>query len=337
MTMLKAGVIGFGGLGHVHATAYAKRTDVQLVAVADIDPERLTGKSVEINLGEGQSFDTRSVRTYRSGDMMLAHEALDLVSICLPTDLHAKFAIRALRKGLHVLTEKPMSRTLRQADAELAAQEQSGRLLMVAQCLRFWPCYERLLEAHQSGEFGNLLMLSMRRVSAPPGWGGPHSWFMDGRRSGGCLLDLHVHDTDFVNHLLGVPEAVVATGKSHISGAIDNSFTQYVYPQGPLVMAEANWSYGGGFSMGFAAFFEQATLEVGYRDGKLRLLRPGREPEEMNLPATNAYEAEIGYFINCIQSGKSPERCLPASTRETMRIALCEERSALAGGRRIRL
>jgi len=335
--MLRAGVIGFGGLGHVHAAAYAKRTDVQLVAVADIDPERLTGKSIKINLGENQAFDLQAVRTYRSANRMLAHEALDLVSICLPTDLHAKVAVRALQKGVHVLTEKPMSRTLRQADAAIAAQEQSGRLLMVAQCLRFWPCYERLLAAHRSGEFGRLLMLSMRRISGSPGWGGARSWFLDGRRSGGCLLDMHIHDTDFVNHLLGVPEAVVATGRSHVSGAIDNSFTQYVYPDGPVVMAEASWSYGGGFNMAFVASFERATLEMGYCDATLRVLRSGQAPETLELPATSAYDAEIDYFVGCIQCGKPPERCLPASTRETMRIALCEERSALAGGKRIKL
>ena len=208
---------------------------------------------------------------------------------------------------------------------------------MVAQCLRFWPCYERVVEAHRSGEFGRLLMLSMRRISAAPGWGGTRSWFTDGRRSGGCLLDMHIHDTDFVNHLLGLPEAVVTTGRTHVSGAIDISFTQYLFPDGPAVMAESCWSYGGGFNMAFAAFFEQATLEMGYRDGDLRLLRPGREAETVASPPASAYEREIDYFVGCVQSGRPPERCLPSSTRETMRMALAEERSARAGGTRVKL
>jgi len=333
--MLNVGVIGFGGLGHVHAAAYAKRTDVSLVSVADNDPERLNGKAIELNLGPGQSFDMRNVHTYPGADEMFAVEKLDLVSICLPTDLHAACAIQALKRGVHVLCEKPMSRTLREADALVATQACSGRLLMVAQCLRFWPCYERVVAAHRSGEFGRLLMLSMRRISASPGSGGARTWFLDGARSGGCLLDMHIHDTDFVNYLLGMPEAVVATGRTHVTGAIDNSFTQYVFPDGPVVMAESSWSYGGRFCMAFAAIFEKATLEMGYRDNDL--LRPGQAPEKIQLPGVSAYEQEIGYLIDCIKAGATPDRCLPASTRETMRIAMAEERSALAGGRRVKL
>ena len=335
--MLNVGVIGFGGMGHVHAAAYARRTDARLVAVADCDPARLSGQAINLNLGPGQSFDMRGVHTYPGADEMFAAEKLDLVSICLPTDLHASSALQALKLGVHVLCEKPMSRTLREADALVAAQARSGRLLMVAQCLRFWPCYERVVAAHRSGEFGRLLMLSMRRISASPGWSGTRSWFLDGTRSGGCLLDMHIHDTDFVNHLLGVPELVVTTGRTQVSGAIDNSFTQYVFPDGPVVMAESSWSYGGGFCMAFTAMFERATLEMGYRDGDLYLLRPGQAPEKLELSAVSAYDQEVGYLIDCIQAGTPPARCLPASTRETMRIALAEERSALAGGRRVKL
>src|SRR5450759_3366708 len=134
---------------------------------------------------------------------------------------------------------------------------------MIAQCLRFWPCYEKVQEVYRSGELGRLLMLSMRRVSPCPGWGGADTWFKDGKRSGGCLLDMHIHDTDFANCLLGVPQAVMTTGATYATGAIDNAVTQYVYGNGLAVMAESSWAYGGGFVMSFCAIFEKATLEMG--------------------------------------------------------------------------
>ena len=335
--MLKIGIIGFGGMGHVHASQYVKTPDTCLTAVADIRPEQLKGQAMELNIGPGEACDMQDVATYLSGDEMLAAEALDLVSVCLPTDIHADYTVKALTAGCHVLCEKPMSRTLAQADDAIVARDRSGKQLMVAQCLRFWPCYERLVEAYGSGEFGKLLMLSMRRVSAPPGWGAARSWFMDGTRSGGALLDMHIHDTDFANHLLGVPTAVTTVGTPHCSGAIDNAVTHYHYDGGPVVMAETSWSYSGGFKMGFCALFENATLEMGYQDDNLTLLRPGQLPETLELPSEGGYEREIAYLIDCIRADRKPERCTAESTRETMRIALAEEASALAGGERVAL
>ncbi len=334
---LKVGVIGFGGMGHFHAAVYAKRADTELAAVADIRPEQLSGKSMELNIGTGAAVDMSAVHGYLTAEEMLAKEKLDIVSICLPTDLHVEYTVKALAAGCHVLCEKPMSRTLKEADAAVAAQKRSGKLLMIAQCLRFWPCYERVVDAQRSGEFGKLLHLSMRRVSGLPGWGGPMTWFRDGKRIGGCLLDMHIHDVDFANCLLGVPAAVVATGLVGETGAIDNSFTQYIYPDGPLVMAEASWSYGMGFKMSFSAIFEKATFEMGYTDGNLTLGQTGQKQVNVELPAGGGHEREIEYFVDCVKTGQQPERCTPFSTRETIRIALAEEKSALAGGKRIAL
>jgi predicted dehydrogenase len=337
MGKLQVGIIGFGGMGHFHGGVYAKRQDAQLTAVADIRPEQLSGKSMEINIGTGAACDMSAVHTYTQADEMLAKEKLDLVSICLPTDLHAEYTVKALEAGCHVLCEKPMSRTLQEADAEIAAQKRSGTFLMIAQCLRFWPCYEKVAEVYNSGELGKLLMLSMRRVSGTPGWGGAQTWFRDGARSGGCLLDMHIHDTDFANSLLGVPKSVITTGNVFATGAIDNAVTQYVYDGQVAVMAETSWAYGGGFVMSFCAIFEKGTLEMGYKDNDLWLMCPGQKAQKVELPAGGGYEREIDYFIGCIRAGRPPARCLPFSTRESMRIALAEEKSALAGGKTVRL
>jgi predicted dehydrogenase len=148
---------------------------------------------------------------------------------------------------------------------------------------------------------------------------------------------MHIHDTDFANCLLGVPRAVFTVGATHRTGAIDNAVTQYLYDGKVAVMAETSWSYGHGFSMSFCAIFEDATLEMGYKDGSLRLLRAGQEPASVELPAAGGHEREIDYFLGCVKEGRDPERCTPFSTRETMRIALAEEASALAGGRLVEL
>ena len=329
--MLNVGVIGFGGMGHFHAASFMQHPDVRLAAVADILPERLSGESMSINIGDGAACDMSGVHAYTSADEMLASEGLDIVSICTPTDIHAEYAIRAFDAGCHVLCEKPMSRALSEADAQIEAQKRSGKLFMIAQCLRFWPCYEKLAEVYRAGVYGKLLMLSMRRVSPCPGWDAD-SWFADGQRSGGALLDMHIHDTDFTNWLLGVPRAVITVGATHTTGAIDNAVTQYVYDNGPTVMAETSWCYAHGFTMSFCAIFEDATLEMGYTDGDLTLIRGEGGSTKMELSDETGHDREIAYFLDCVRTGREPEKCTPFSTRETMRIALAEEQSALAGG-----
>jgi len=335
--MLRIGIIGFGGMGHNHASHYLRRNDCRLVAIADKRPEQLQGKSLEINVGAPEPVRLSGIQIFASGDEMLRRAEMDIVSICLPTDLHAEYAIKALRAGCHVLCEKPMSRTLHQADAMLRVREKSGRLLMIAQCLRFWPCYEKVVEVHRSGEFGRLLFLSLRRVSAAPRWASDN-WFLDGRRSGGALIDLHVHDTDFVNHLLGVPAAVVTTGLPGESGAIDTAATQYHYPGGPVVVAETTWAKAGPFNMSFLAVFEGVTLEMGCRDADLFLARKGeKEYAKVPLAPGTGHGRTVDYFVECVKAGREPERCTPWSTRETMRIAFAEEKSARASGRRVGL
>jgi predicted dehydrogenase len=333
--MLKVGIIGFGGMGHHHAARYPKIPDIELVAVADSRPGQLEASALQINLGASGVCDLSEVRTYRSTDEMLARERLDAVDICLPTDLHAEHAVKAMRAGCHVLCEKPMALTLSEADAMLKTAADTGRTLMIAQCLRFWPAYVRVREAHRSSEFGRLLLLSLRRFSPVPGWSGTMNWFADGKRSGGALHDMHIHDTDYVNWLLGVPASVVTSGATFRTGAIDNAVTQYFYEDGPVVAAETSWGYGGSFSAAFCAIFENATLETGYRSADLLLARPGAAVETVSLPERDPYREEIAYFVDCVLHGREPDTCTPSSTRETIRITAAEAHSAAAGGERV--
>ena len=127
---------------------------------------------------------------------------VDVVDICLPTDLHADFAVRALQMGKHVVCEKPMAISLAEADRMIEAARKSGRRLMIAHCIRFWPEYVELRRLVESGELGHLLSLSLTRYSPFPSWGSDN-WLADERRAGGAALDLHIHDTDFAAYLMG--------------------------------------------------------------------------------------------------------------------------------------
>ena len=130
--MLKVGLVGVGGISGAHIPAWDKREDAELVALCDIRPERM------------EQYEGK--RHYLDFDEMLANEELDILDICLPTYLHADFAVKAMEKGINVICEKPISLKEEDIDRVYSTDEKNGVKFMVAQVRRFWPEYEVLKE-----------------------------------------------------------------------------------------------------------------------------------------------------------------------------------------------
>ena len=325
---VRAAILGFGGMGHCHAAQYAKQKNVRLVAVCDIDQKQLETAEMSINLGNTGKTDMSSLNKYLSYGELIKNEALDFIDICLPTDLHAEYSIRALKDGFNVLCEKPMALNVRDCDKMIAAAEKSGKLLMIAQCLRFNRDFEYVRETVKNGSLGKLIRLSLHRAGGMPG-----GWFRDVSRSGGALMDLHIHDLDYVLSLLGKPQYVACFGNTIKSGGIDDLTANMVYADGVTVGAESSWARGT-FNGTMSAMFEQGTIELGCG---LKIYRIDQPTEEVKFDVKNdnMYFNEIAYFAECVKNKVQPERCLPASTRETIRMIIEEIRSANAGGKKI--
>jgi len=117
--MIKVGVIGIGMMGSTHLDIYSRLKQARVVAISDIDPDKLSGKARAKGNIEGQAqglFDMAAVRKHDEGMKLIADEEVELVDICLPTPLHMKYARAALKAGKHVMVEKPLARTRREAD-----------------------------------------------------------------------------------------------------------------------------------------------------------------------------------------------------------------------------
>lgn len=322
---LRAALIGFGGMGHFHANCYPKQKNVELVAICDIDKTKFEVDKEKINIGESEKTDLSGTAKYLSYEELVRKADFDLLDICLPCHLHAEYAVRAMKDGYHVLCEKPMARTLAQADRMIRVSRETNRKLMIAQCLRFAPNLARLKEMVEKKEFGKLLRLDMRRNGSLP----KNKWYRDPAKSGGALLDLHLHDTDYINFLLGVPESVRTYGIVRDTGGIDDLMTAYQYTRGPVANSEGSWCKGT-WKCSIVAVFQKATVEVSKYD-KLSVFRLDQECEEIVFDKnTNPYFNEIAYFAECIVKDRAPEKCLPQSTRDSIRIAAAEERSAQA-------
>jgi predicted dehydrogenase len=333
--MIRVGMIGMGGMGWFHASRFFQISGVQLVAIADIRPERLEAKNApQINIENRVSApDLSAVQRYPDADRLIAGAEVDLIDICLPSYLHAPYAVSALKAGRHVLCEKPMALSVADADCMIAASRESGRKLMIAQCIRFWPEYQFLKQTLQRGDLGQLLSLNLTRIGGrPAGWGW-ENWFMDPARSGGSLYDLHIHDVDFVNSLLGAPEQIFASGRRAVPGAAcEIIHALYRYPAGPQVSIHAGWSEVQiPFRAGYEAWFEKGFVR--YDPGRDPALTVYDDAAHMNeQPAEyvpgDAYLNEIQYFLHCIENDQDPVECPPESARDSL-ILLDRERAVI--------
>ncbi len=331
--MIKVGVVGLGMMGTTHLDVYSKHPGVEVFAVADIDPDVLRGRKTAAGNVKGQAaggFDLAKVRQYDEGLKLIADPDVDLVDICLWTPLHVKYAKAALAAGKHVLCEKPMCRTAREAAALAAAAATAKGYYMTAMCMRFWPGWDWLKTAIAKRTYGKCLAAHFRRVTSPI----RKPFYLDGKRCGGAILDLHIHDTDFVQYCFGVPEAVYSRGYSRPTSEPDHVLTHYLYPDVPLVTAEGGWAYadGFGFKMQFTVNFERATAAFDF-DGKnnVTLTRPGQPAEKVEVGDTMGYQHEIAYLIECIQKRRRPAIVTPADGVNTMRIVEAERKSVRTG------
>lgn len=332
--MIKVGVIGLGMMGGTHLDVYSKLPGVQVVAVSDLNPDRLSGKSRAAGNVEGQAkgaFDLNSpsVKKYAEGMDLIKDKNVDLVDICLWTPLHLPYAVAALKKGKHVLSEKPMARTVAEAKKLAAAAEKGPGKFMVAQCMRFWPGWTWLKEAVDNKTYGKVLAAQFRRVANHPGG----SFYENGAMCGGAALDLHIHDTDFIQYTFGLPLSVSSTGYSKLTGEIDHLVTRYEYADVPLVVAEGGWvmQAGHGFKMEYTVNFERATAVFNLANKDPLTLCENGQARPVPLAPQMGYELEIAYFVDCINRGVNPTTVTPRSALDSVRIVEAEVKSAKTG------
>ena len=333
--MVKVGIIGLGGMGSTHFRIWAKTKSARIVAMADGDEDKLKRAGGELDIGAEAArsdLDPGRLRLYTDADELVGDPEVEVVDICLPTFAHAEYSIKAIEAAKHVLCEKPMAMNTDECRRVLAALEGSPVRFMVAHCLRFWPEYVYLKEAVESARLGRLNALSCWRGIAIPEWSW-QGWMRDSKRCGGAVLDLHVHDVDFIHYLLGKPRAVCSSGKFGPSGGYDAVDTVYIYGEKRAVTAGASWLVPAamGFRMQYFATFDKGALQFDTRmsPSLLEITESGgRHPE---LPQTDGYHEEIAYFVDCIEKNELPAVATPESSAFSVELVEAEKHSLDSG------
>ena len=329
--MLRIGIVGWGFMGKMHFRCYKSATNVEVTAICDADAKQLQNSSgVAGNIsGAEDDLDLSNIALYSDLSKMLAEEKLDALSIASPTFLHASQTIEALNVGVHVFCEKPMS--LNSGDCREMAEvaKQSGKTLQIGHCIRFWPEYVQAKEIIDSQKYGKVLAATFQRLSLTPTW----SWdncFLDGKRSGGAMLDLHIHDTDYVQYVFGMPKEVFSRGVIGLSGEFDHTVTQYLYGNDCVITAEGGWimAPGFGFEMSFKIMLEKATLVYSSaQEPTFRIFPIDGETIIPEIPTGDGYSFEIQHFVDTLSGKAVPSIITPEQSGDSVKIIEAEKES----------
>ena len=224
---LRIGIIGTGGIAHAHMQAYQKQPDVEIIALADIEPGKAAAFAKEFGLENVACYEGENAH-----HALLENEKLDAVSICTYNRTHALCAIDALRHGLPVLLEKPMCVTMDEARAIMNAEKESGKFVSVGFQPRFDNSMKQVKAVVGSGILGRIYYIQTgggRRHGIPYYH---HSFIKDETAGLGALGDIGCYSIDMVMNAIGYPKPLTVTGfKSDLFGKDPGYYTNPDEPE----------------------------------------------------------------------------------------------------------
>lgn len=312
---VKVGIVGAKFAAELHATAYGRCADAEVVAVCDLDPARLAAFADRFGI-------TKRYSDYRQ---LVNDPEIQLVSICLPNFLHREVALAACEAGKDVVCEKPLATTVEQAKEMVEAFERKGLRLMYAEDWNFAPALVRAKQIVDEGAIGDILYVKAKETH-----NGSHSPFAQKLSfcGGGALLHLGCHPAAFIRHLTGqeVVEVVAQT-----SGGLEKNLVHHglegedlgvavlTLANGTFGVIEGNYITQGGMDDTVEIYGTKGVLKANLTFGSpLSVYSPvgySYVVEKADLstgwttPAVDefyslGYQNELAEFVRCVKEGK---------------------------------
>jgi UDP-N-acetylglucosamine 3-dehydrogenase len=222
--------------------------------------------------------------------------------------------IAACNAKKHVLVEKPITVTMKDADAMIATANKNKVILMVEQVHRFMPHHEKAQELLQAGIIGKVTTIrGYFGHMGPEYWSPTGKWFFNKKEAvGGAMADLGIHAIDTIRYILGKEVVQVAAFVGTLEKKIeieDNGVCIMQFDDGTFGTLSASWTYKPG-SMQYTFYGTKGTMWVG---GNLKhdkrilieLIKPAGTLMP-DIPEVSKYGTPYQYFINCIIKGEKP-------------------------------
>jgi predicted dehydrogenase len=227
---MKVGIVGAGSMGTTHAAGWAET------------PAEIVGFSAETQQEASALAKRYHARIYPSLDAMLPD--IDVLDICSPTHLHHEMALRAAAARKHIVCEKPLARTIKQAQEMVRACRKAGVQLLVAHVVRFFPEYALAHSAVAEGQIGKPAVIRLHRGSYRPKKPAGN-WFLDEDKSGGILMDLMIHDYDYARWVAGEVDTVSArrVTELHPDAPVDYGLVILGHRSGAMSHIAGAWAY----------------------------------------------------------------------------------------------
>jgi len=293
---MKVGIAGCGFMGEVHTQSY-KKLGYDLYAIGEMNSKKLEEFS--------QKFSPK--KKYNDVFDMIEDEEIDIIDICLPTPLHKKTAIAALNNNKHVLIEKPIALTIEEAvEIKKAASKSKGKL-MVAHVLRFWTGYSEIRNLFDTQKLTKVKEIYASRYNELPLWS-KGIWIMDEEKSGGIIIDLMIHDIDFIMWNLGKVNKVWAKGIINDKGFHIQVMAILEFESGGTAYIEGGYlnPKGVGLNSQIRVYTEDSRVEMYSHEEFVRFNKENAVTEQIKLSTIDGYKEEISYFLECIKNNVEP-------------------------------
>lgn len=278
---LKFGVVGVGHLGAFHTKVYSRLDSIKLIGVCDCNLER----SIEI----GKKYHTASFADYEE-----LFDKVDAVSIAVPTSLHYNIAKDFLSHGIHVLIEKPITKTLSEADELIELARDNKLILQVGHIERFNSAVLAIEPYLQKPKF-----IECQRL-------GP---FHKRVKDVGVVLDLMIHDIDIV---LGLMEQDVvkieAVGLSTVSDYEDVANVRLTFEDGTIADITAS-RITKDIVRKMRIFQEDSYISLDYVNQDTAIFKKTGDKiikEKIRVVKKEPLKKELKSFIECVRTGKKP-------------------------------
>lgn len=293
--MPNVAIVGLGNIGQTHFEAYEAVEHAEVTHVCSRREDSLAAYP--------------HVTVVTDYDALLAIETIDIIDICLPTYLHESYIEKAAAAGKQIICEKPLALTPLAAERIAAVCDHYHVALFVGHVLRFWPAYQAIKQVAATASFQKVHTAHVQRLGPSPGWG---AWFGDPEKGGGALLDLHIHDVDYLTYVFGKVARVYAVGEKNQQGAWDHVLTTLVFTNGLKVFVEASHlmpeTYP--FTARFRLQAEQSLLTFRLLTdaqfaqtepvNELLVYQDGAAPERQEIDEADPFVNELSYFVDCV-------------------------------------
>lgn len=299
-------ILGLGSFANYVAPRIANSSKSKITALISSDLVKAKEWATRYNVPENHIY------TYDNLETIQQNPLIDAVYIATPVGTHADFAIRSLKSGKHVLTEKTMAASTAQAEKMIKAAEQAGKKLMVAYRARFESFNQAAIKFAKEETYGKVISIEAHKGFNIGNNLGKNSWRLNKNLSGGgALLDIGIYSIQACRYIAGGEPTEVFAFKSNTDtrfSEVEETVTFTLqFKNGIVATGSASWSYG------LQNYYRVATtkgyyyLDPATSNENLRLFFKQDTPSqltELYLRNTDQIQAMFDHFSECISENK---------------------------------